>query len=167
MFKFIGLDTNPLDYISRNTQQLLDSTVQTILVKTGFQSDNDSDYTSDKSQQQQHNQQQLPSSTHAKLNNNPLSTRRQLPTPSSASGATAATSTSTRQLPMVSGSGTRASTNSYCKSSSPSPEIGANIVNSLNRYVNFWKKKQKKMSISKQIKPINNFFQINILVYIF
>ena len=131
MFKFIGLD-NPINYLSRNTQQLLDSTVQTILFKTGFQSDYDSDYTSDKSQQQQS------SSTNAKLNNNPLSYRRQLPTPNSSGGVATGQSITTRKLPPVSGidGNNRASSNMYYQSSSPLSEMGANVANNLYaRYI--------------------------------
>lgn len=119
MFKYLGLDLN---YLTRNTQQLLDSTVQTILVKTGFQSDNEStsDYTSDRSQQsQQAAAAPQPSPVRENAINKAIaaSVKRQLPKPGGGGFAGSGS---------VGGRGGDAAAsstfNNYYKSSSPSPE---------------------------------------------
>lgn len=115
MFKYFGVD---LDYFTRNTQQLLDSTYQTILVKTGFQSDNDStstDYSGQPSQTTTQQQQPHPLS----------SVKRQLPKPTGvgASGGFGASFSRGGGDGVGGGGGRSGLSNHYYKSSSPSPEM--------------------------------------------
>lgn len=147
MFKYFGVD---LDYLTRNTQQLLDTTVNSLLVKTGLQqqqtqqSDNesansasDSYTTSDRSLHNVNIGGAVGGGSggvggkignhHGGSQPHPLSSaaaaRRQLPK----LGGSGPSVSGARQLPMMATASEATVPNSryYNKSSSPSPELNA------------------------------------------